>query len=68
VQQLRSRGEIVDYNEILSQILARDHRDASRQVGPLSIPGDAEVVDTTAMTQDQVVGRIVEQVRARQAV
>ena len=42
VAQLRARGEIVDYNEVLNSIVARDHRDASRQVGPLSIPQDAE--------------------------
>jgi cytidylate kinase len=68
VAQLRSRGEIVDYNEILNGIVARDHRDASRSVGPLAIPPDAEVVDTTSMSQEQVVERIVTQVRARQAV
>jgi cytidylate kinase len=68
VAQLRQRGEIVDQKEILNQILARDHRDASRAVGPLSVPTDAEVVDTTHMTQQQVVEHIVSQVRARQAV
>ena len=33
-----SRGEIVDYNEILGQIVARDTRDTSRAVGPLAVP------------------------------
>ena len=47
---------------------ARDHRDASRKVGPLSVPDDARVIDTTQMTQDQVVDEIVSQVRARQTV
>jgi cytidylate kinase len=65
VHQLRARGEIVDYNEILNQIVARDHRDASRTVGPLSIPSDALVIDTTQMTQEQVVDAMVSQVRAR---
>jgi cytidylate kinase len=65
VHQLRARGEIVDYNEILNQIVARDHRDASRTVGPLSVPSDALVIDTTQMTQDQVVDAMVSQVRAR---
>ena len=65
VHQLRARGEIVDYNEILNQIVARDHRDANRTVGPLSIPSDALVIDTTQMTQDQVVEAMVSQVRAR---
>src|SRR3954466_9765774 len=57
VSQLRARGEIVDYNEVLNGIVARDHRDANRTVGPLSIPSDAVVVDTTQMSQDQVVER-----------
>jgi CMP/dCMP kinase len=59
VAQLRHRGEIVDYQEILSGIVARDHRDASRSVGPLSVPTDAEVIDTTSMSQEQVIDRIV---------
>ena len=68
VAQLRSRGEIVDYSEILNGIVSRDRRDATRSVGPLSVPSDAEVVDTTEMSQEQVVDHIVEQVRARQVV
>ena len=68
VAQLRSRGEIVDYKEILSDIVVRDHRDASRRVGPLAVPADAVVVDTTQLSEAQVVDRIVSQVRARQAV
>jgi cytidylate kinase len=63
VAQLRARGEMVDYNEILNQIEARDRRDASRSVGPLAVPRDAELVDTTHITQEQVVTHIVERVR-----
>ncbi len=57
--QLRTRGEMVDYNEILGQIVARDQRDASRAVGPLAIPADAEVIDTTHLSQEEVIARIV---------
>jgi CMP/dCMP kinase len=64
VHQLRARGEIVDYQEILNQIEARDQRDKSRAVGPLSVPADAEVVDTTSLTQAAVIDHIVERVRA----
>src|SRR5215212_11574875 len=53
--QLRARGEIVDVNAILNQIVARDQRDASRSVGPLAVAKDARVVDSTHMTEDQVV-------------
>lgn len=64
VAQLRSRGEVVDPQEILNQILARDHRDASRSVGPMVVPKDADVVDTTRLTQDEVVAYIVDRARA----
>jgi cytidylate kinase len=67
VAQLRARGEIVDFNEVLHQIESRDRRDASRAVGPLSIPRDAEIVDTTQMTQEQVVDHIVERVSSARA-
>jgi cytidylate kinase len=67
VSQLRARGEIVDYNEILSSIVSRDHRDASRKVGPLAIPRDAIVIDTTPLTEDEVVDKIVAEVESRRA-
>jgi cytidylate kinase len=59
VKQLRDRGEMVDHNEILSEIVTRDQRDSSRKVGPLAVPRDAQVIDTTLMSEDQVIGRIV---------
>jgi cytidylate kinase len=64
VHQLRARGEIVDYQQVLDQIESRDQRDKSRKVGPLSIPADAEVVDTTQLTQEQVIDRIVARANA----
>jgi cytidylate kinase len=66
VAQLRARGEIVDYAEVLRQIVARDHRDANRAVGPLSVPHDAILIDTTDMTEGQVVEHIVACARERQ--
>jgi cytidylate kinase len=59
VAQLRSRGEIVDPQEILRQIEERDTRDKSRKIAPLAPAADARVVDTTHLTQDQVVELIV---------
>ncbi|CAA9406437.1 MAG: Cytidylate kinase, partial [uncultured Phycisphaerae bacterium] len=59
VHQLKARGEIVDYHEILNQIESRDQRDRSRSVGPLAAAADAEVLDTTALTEAQVVEHIV---------
>jgi CMP/dCMP kinase len=67
VAQLRARGEIVDYNEILNGIVSRDTRDATRTVGPLSVPKDAIMIDTTLTSQQEVVDRIVQNVQAQQA-
>ncbi|MGH7179156.1 MAG: (d)CMP kinase [Tepidisphaeraceae bacterium] len=65
--QLRARGEIVDAAELLNQILVRDRRDATRAVGPLAIPRDARVIDTTRLSESQVIDEIVAQVRARKS-
>jgi len=65
VAQLRARGEIVDYQEILNGIVSRDTRDSSRSVGPLAVPAGALVIDTTALAQEQVVERIVREAESR---
>jgi len=64
VAQLRARGEIVDYQEIVNQIMDRDRRDQSRTVGPLAVPAGAEVIDTTALAQEQVIERITSKVQS----
>jgi cytidylate kinase len=61
-RELRARGEIVDEKEILRQIVDRDEKDRSRTVGPLAIPDGADVVDTTRLSMEQVVDRIVSKV------
>ena len=59
VAQLRSRGEMVDYNQILADIIARDRQDSTRAVGPLAVAPGAVVIDTTSITQEQVIDAIV---------
>ncbi len=66
VAQLRQRGEIVDYHEILNQIMTRDHRDSTRATGPLAVPQGAQVIDTTNLTQQQVVEMLVSKAKAAQ--
>jgi CMP/dCMP kinase len=65
VNQLRQRGESADYEEILRGIIERDHRDSTRAVGPLKVPSGAEVVDTTHLTQEQVIQHIIARAHAR---
>ena len=62
-KQLRDRGETVDERELYDEIVDRDRRDAARPVAPLVRPPGATEIDTTGMTQDQVVAAIVDEVR-----
>jgi cytidylate kinase len=64
VAQLRSRGETVDASQILNEIVSRDHRDASRAVGPLAVPKDAIVMDTTHLSESDVIDQIVSRVQS----
>ncbi len=63
VAQLRARGEIHDFQEILNQIVARDRKDATRAVGPLAVPPGAVKIDTTSITQEEVVNMIVKTIQ-----
>lgn len=47
------------------EIATRDHRDSSREVGPLVRVPDAEYLDTSSMTQDQVVDALARLVESR---
>jgi cytidylate kinase len=67
IVQLRARGETVEPGAVLAEILERDKRDASRAVGPLAVPRDAIVIDTTSITREQVVDQIVQHARTRGA-
>jgi cytidylate kinase len=62
--QLRARGEVVEYQEILSDILSRDKRDRERPVGALKPAPDAETIDTTYLSLDEVTELIVARARA----
>lgn len=57
--QLEAKGEAVDYDTLLSQIRERDARDSGRAVSPLRPAPDAQRIDTTTLTQQQVIDRIV---------
>jgi cytidylate kinase len=48
-----------ELQEVLREQAERDHRDAEREHGPLVAAEDAVHVDTTGLSQDEVVERIV---------
>jgi CMP/dCMP kinase len=52
-----------DVDDVAASITERDRRDMTRVDGPLKAAEGAEVVDTTGLTVDEVVDRIVSMVR-----
>ncbi len=62
-EELVKKGEKISYKEVLEQLKRRDEQDSKREVAPLKPAEDAVVIDTTKLTVDEVVDRIVELVR-----
>ncbi|TMC14017.1 MAG: cytidylate kinase, partial [Chloroflexi bacterium] len=61
-QKLR-RGEQADAGEMEREIAGRDVADSTRLVAPLRPAPDAVLIDTDGVDVDQVVRRILEQVK-----
>jgi len=57
--ELSERGERVTSTVISDSMNFRDQADSSRAVGPLSAALDAHVIDTSALSIDDVVDRVV---------
>ncbi len=65
--EMRQRGIDITYQQVLQDVLERDERDSTRSVAPLRKAPDAIEIDTTNMTIDEVVDKIVELVRQKQS-
>ena len=61
-KQLKDKGVSVTIDGLLREILARDARDASRAVAPLRPAIDAVHIDTTGLSIDAVVARVLDAV------
>jgi cytidylate kinase len=58
-KQLSEKGVSVTFDGLLREILARDARDAQRTVAPLKPAEDAVLIDTTGLSIEQVVERVL---------
>jgi CMP/dCMP kinase len=52
-----------DYEAVLADVRRRDHLDSTRAVSPLRAAEDAVVVDTSDMSEDEVIAHLVALVR-----
>ena len=58
-----SKGKTADYDEILAAIIERDKHDSTRDTAPLRVPEGAIFLDTSDMTEDQVLDFVLDHVR-----
>jgi len=58
--EIIERGEKADYDEILKKMIERDHLDSTRAVAPLRPAGDAVIINTDELNEDQVFNRVLE--------
>ena len=63
LKQNQEKGIQSSYEEVLKNIIDRDKRDSSREIAPLKKAKDAVYVDSSDMTIEQVVQKIVEIIR-----
>ncbi len=54
-----------DYEAVLVDVLRRDHLDSTRAVSPLRAASDAVIVDTSDMTEDEVIAHLLTLVKQR---
>lgn len=62
-KELIEKGQDVEYEQIYSDIEARDYSDCTRKLNPLRKADDAVELDTTGLNIDQVVEKVMEIVR-----
>lgn len=65
VKQLLEKGVETAFDEVLADIRDRDERDRNRPIAPLIAAKDAFTVDTSDMTLEQVINRLLEIYNAR---
>ena len=58
--QLQSKGFTVNIAQILDEIKDRDYRDRNRKVAPLKAADDALIIDSTALSIDEVVAQVID--------
>ncbi len=59
--ELKARGDNADYNDILENVLQRDHIDQTREVSPLKKADDALLLDNSGLTREEQMNWLIEE-------
>ena len=58
-EEFKSKGIPTDFAQIRQEILARDEQDSTRAIAPLAKAADAVLIDSTELSIEQVVAKIL---------
>lgn len=58
-EQDKAAGRETDFNTVLADVQRRDALDSSREVSPLRPAEDAEIIDTSGMTREEVLDELI---------
>ena len=61
--ELEAKGEHLTFEQVLAQIRERDHNDMTREITPLRKADDAEEIDSTNMSIDEVTDYICDRIK-----
>ena len=64
LDELQAKGEEVLFEEILKNVVDRDHQDSTRTISPLRRAKDAIEIDTTSFSVDEVFEQMMSVVKA----
>lgn len=59
LEDFRQKGENVDFDEVLRLIVERDYQDSHREIAPLKAAEDSVIVDTSDLSMEQSVEKII---------
>ena len=65
--ELKEKGQEVPFEQLLEEINRRDYNDATRAASPMIQADDAILVDSSDMTAEQVIARVVSLLHEREA-
>jgi cytidylate kinase len=63
LEQLRAKGQDVDPEKLLAQIIERDRHDRERSIAPLQMARDAMLVDSSRLNAPEVVDWMLKHIR-----
>jgi len=62
-EQIKEKGDEVDLDAVIKEVSLRDRNDSTRSLSPLRKAEDAVEIDTTSMTIQEAVERLIREIR-----